>query len=218
MTYSLNFDADNVGKIIDLRSDGCFQFRFNNQIDIQLNVPGAHNVSNALVAGTVGNQFGISYNDMKHAIESFQLSANRIQIFRSKEITVLNDTYNSNSGSLIVAFEVIESLLKKQIGRAIIVLGDMLELGKMSTSEHKMIGEEVASRKFDFLLVYGDESLITAEAAQALGMTNVQHFTNKEKLAGKLDDILQPNDIVLVKGSRGMAMEEVLEKTDKLQK
>jgi UDP-N-acetylmuramoyl-tripeptide--D-alanyl-D-alanine ligase len=95
-------------------------------------------------------------------------------------------------------------------GKRVAVLADMLELGEWSEKEHRAIGDFVVSlNNVAYLLTYGSLSKSTTERAEQLGMKNAFNFKNKPELIDYLNQIISKNDLLLIKGSRGMAMEEV---------
>jgi UDP-N-acetylmuramoyl-tripeptide--D-alanyl-D-alanine ligase len=122
---------------------------------------------------------------------------------------VLEDTYNANPSSMAAA---IETLARMQANRrTLAVLGDMLELGGQSAALHREIGRAVADARIDQLLVTGRFASAVAEGAMERKMAAERIFTGtKPALVERLKRLLRPGDLILVKGSRGMAMEEVV--------
>jgi UDP-N-acetylmuramoyl-tripeptide--D-alanyl-D-alanine ligase len=198
------------GKITGTDEKGCVRLHIWSQkysipFTISLNVPGTHNASNALTAAAVGIQFGITKKNIISALESFRASSKRMEILSVRMVTILNDTYNANPDSVLAALSTLSSITVP--GKKIVVLGDMLELGDQSDHEHAKIGLEVADRGFEYLLTYGPHSQCIFEASK-LGFA--QHFDDKSALMKTLYATLSPGDAVLIKGSRGMKMEEVV--------
>jgi UDP-N-acetylmuramyl pentapeptide synthase len=130
----------------------------------------------------------------------------------SNGAVVLNDTYNANPDSTIVALETLASLKPKQGGRRIAVLADMKELGSCSADEHAKIGRAIATMaKIDLAIFHGDEMRRAYESLAAEGKGAQRFFfADKSKLADWLASMLAPADVLLVKGSRGMKMEDVV--------
>jgi UDP-N-acetylmuramoyl-tripeptide--D-alanyl-D-alanine ligase len=198
------------GKITGINEKGCARMqirsqKFSTPLEISLNVPGAHNASNALAAAAVGIQSGIAKKNIVRALESFSASSKRMEIVSIRSVTILNDTYNANPDSVLAALSTLASISVP--GKKIVVLGDMLELGEQSDHEHAKIGLEVADRGFEYLLTFGPHSRCIFEASK-LGFA--QHFDDKTALMKTLYATLSPGDAVLIKGSRGMKMEEVV--------
>ncbi|MFQ5865050.1 MAG: UDP-N-acetylmuramoyl-tripeptide--D-alanyl-D-alanine ligase [bacterium] len=178
---------------------------------IKINLFGQHNVYNALAAVAVGLEFGVSLDQIKPALENIKLPSKRMEVLRRKNIVILNDSYNANPDSTRAALEVLSQIANS--GRKIFVFGDMLELGKSAPAEHAKIGRLLKDFKVDAFLAYGP--LSEAAVQQARKSTKnivVQHFVDKNDLISTLKELIQEGDIILVKGSRGMKMEEIIDK------
>jgi len=174
---------------------------------IRLPNPGRHMAQNALAAVAVGILYGLPMNDIKDAIEGFALSPGRGEVFQREGVTVINDTYNANLASAQAG---LDTMADFEIGgRRIAVLGDMLELGVLSSDHHRLLGEYVAGKGVDELFCYGPESRITCESARAAG-TAARHFDDKTALGQALAQAMAAGDLIYFKGSRGMAMETVI--------
>jgi UDP-N-acetylmuramoyl-tripeptide--D-alanyl-D-alanine ligase len=128
-----------------------------------------------------------------------------MQVLHLNGITVLNDTYNSNPDSVAAALEVLGTL--RTAGKKIAVLADMLELGTKAVQEHQKVGKAVTATGVTHLLTFGTLSKDTCDAAST---SFKQHYELKNVLAEQLAQLLAPGDVVLIKGSRGMKMEEVV--------
>jgi UDP-N-acetylmuramoyl-tripeptide--D-alanyl-D-alanine ligase len=174
-------------------------------IKISVGVPGEHNAKNALAAATVGLHFKVALSKIQQALATFQTANKRMQVIQAGGITILNDTYNSNPDSTMVALETLKLIHTK--GRRIAVLADMLELGTHAEMLHKQIGKATAGFHVDMLLTYGKLSHATFQAATT---TTKSHFELKPVLSKYLTETVTTGDVVLVKGSRGMKMEEVV--------
>ena len=172
---------------------------------IELSVPGEHNAVNALAASAVGLTLGVPAKKIQAALSSFSSASKRMQLFQVNGVTILNDTYNSNPDSTVAALGVLGRM--RTAGKKIAVLADMLELGANAVREHQRIGEAVAAAGVTHLLGFGPLTQNTVNAART---ESKRHFEQKSALSEHLAQILSPGDIVLVKGSRGMRMEEVI--------
>lgn len=173
---------------------------------VKLSVPGMHNVTNALAASAVGLKLKIKPKKIAEALRKFSSASKRMEVLSHNGVIILNDTYNSNPDSVIVALKTLKSFTTS--GRKIVVLGDMRELGDASKREHTNIGVVASEMKFDALFTYGPFSKYTCEA---FGHVSAKHFESKDELSSELKRMLQPGDVVLIKGSRGMKMEEVVQ-------
>ncbi|MEK3882511.1 UDP-N-acetylmuramoyl-tripeptide--D-alanyl-D-alanine ligase [Paenibacillus sp. PL2-23] len=186
---------------------------------LRIPVPGRHNISNALAAIAAARLFGVKPADIARGFETLSLTGMRIEPTRaSNGAVVLNDAYNANPTAVRAAIDLVAGL--EGFGRRWIVLGDMLELGPDEVTLHVEMGEYLAGGKAEGLLTHGPLSIHTSEAAARVlpdvaeqGL--IRHFDNKEELAAWLKEKLQPDDLVLVKGSRGMRMEQVVQALEK---
>lgn len=179
-----------------------------------LPVQGAHNVVNALAALAVGRLAGLSDEAMQRGLDSLKLTGMRSQTLRLPSgLTLLNDAYNASPTSMKAAIDMLRSIKTAGKGRRIAVLGDMLELGPEQERYHAEVGAYAGSGAIDLLFSYGPLSAHAAEAAAALlGPGRVFAFRDKEELADALISAVLPADIVLFKASRGMKLEDVLQK------
>jgi UDP-N-acetylmuramoyl-tripeptide--D-alanyl-D-alanine ligase len=172
---------------------------------VRLAVAGEHNVANALAAAAVGIKFKVSSKEVRRALKKFKAVNKRMETISRNGIIILNDTYNANPDSVIAALQTLKSL--RVNGKKIVVLADMLELGEQTEHEHAKIGLAVSDMDFEYLLTFGPLSRYTHEASK---LAFAEHFDSKSALVDSLKGQLQPGDAVLVKGSRGMKMEEVV--------
>ena len=208
-SFGLTHGADLTARII-----GCdAQARYTLEIGgsrVTLPVSGRHNVHNALAAAAVGQQFGLSIAEIISGLEALPAIEKRMGIISQAGLLLVNDTYNANPGSCAAALQTLADMQPGPGGRRIAVLGDMLELGDYSVAEHRKLAELAAAMKIDLLRLYGRETQATLEQADALKLP-VRHFAGKEALVAELTGLIQPGDIILFKGSRGMQMETLVE-------
>jgi UDP-N-acetylmuramoyl-tripeptide--D-alanyl-D-alanine ligase len=181
---------------------------------LRLQSVGRHTALNAAAAVAVGFAFGCPASKMKKALESVAAVDKRLQTQRAGGVLVINDSYNANPDSVLAALDVLSGIRIK--GRRCAVLADMLELGSEARTEHERIGAAVAEARIPYLFTFGKLSRGIQRSAQQrateLGIPMLaMHFTDKHELAGNLLALLAEGDAVLVKGSRGMRMEETAE-------
>lgn len=170
---------------------------------------GEHNVHNAAAAFALALALGYSPEQCVVGLEAARPQPHRLKLVPAPgEFTVLDDCYNANPSSMAVALETLSSL--KGRGRAVAVLGDMLELGSAEEREHQRIGE-LAAKWAELVAFFGPRSRLSQRAAAAAGST-CAHFEELDALIGWLQPQLRPGDLVLVKGSRGMRLERVVER------
>ena len=174
-----------------------------------LNVPGDHNLYDALAAIAVGEALRIPKGDIAKALASFTSTSMRMEIKVANGFKVISDCYNANPSSTKMALQTLGNM--KVAGLRIAVLGDMLELGKESGNLHKQIGAMVPEMNFDLLLAVGKEAKKYVEGAKSRGMKNVFHFDSVDEAVNHLSQTVAEGDVVLVKGSRGMHMEKVVD-------
>ncbi len=175
-------------------------------------LPGMHNVYNALSAIAVARLFDMKAEDIQKGLLSFKPSKMRMDIVNTKSgIKIINDAYNANPESMRAAINVLQSL--KSGGRSVCISGDMLELGDVSQKEHYDIGTYAASLGVDIIAAVGNFSDAVKRGAAAFGMDkdNIYAFPQKEEAASIMCEIIKPGDVVLVKGSRAMKMEYIVD-------
>ncbi len=207
VTYGFENHAQVRGKFLGLDKEGRASFSVNG-IEIKLGMVGMHNIYNALAAVSVGLEFDLSMNQIKLALEKFQPTSKRMEVIRKNGLVIINDCYNSNPESARKALLTLSQMQTK--GKRIAVLADMLELGDWAESEHQKIGEHLISLgNIDHLLTFGSLSNLTAQQSEKLGLKTSLHFDDKKELIKYLKHIVNEGDLLLIKGSRGMAMEEV---------
>jgi UDP-N-acetylmuramoyl-tripeptide--D-alanyl-D-alanine ligase len=172
---------------------------------ITLPVPGEHNIYNALAAIAAAKILGIKKISIKNGLESFRPSTNRMDVINRKDgVKIINDTYNASPQSMTAMLKLLGSISRMPGERRIAVLGDMLELGRSAKAAHKRVLKLCDKLKIDSVFTFGNLW------PQALP-TGRQAYHNKKKLIKTLQHFIQPHDIILVKGSRIMRMEEVVE-------
>ena len=177
------------------------------EVNVRLQVPGEHNQANALAAAAGACALDVPLESIRRGLENFSAVAGRLRTFTGhNSATIIDDTYNANPDSVKAAIRV---LAARQPPRYL-VLGDMGELGEASGAMHREVGEYARAAGIENLLAIGELSRETVTAAGA-GM-HAAHFESPEALAASLLPSLGPRTTVLVKGSRFMKMERVVEK------
>jgi UDP-N-acetylmuramoyl-tripeptide--D-alanyl-D-alanine ligase len=209
--YGLSTDADIYAEELGQNEMGCSIIKLGTAEQsetLTLKISGRHNIHNALAAAAVGLNFGVPLGKIKHVLESFEISPSlkRMSVSVEKKVVLINDTYNANPESMRAGLTTLCDM--KNAGKKIAVLGDMLELGAMSKTEHESLGAFIGEKKIDTLLCFGKEMKITCLAAE---VKTKFHFESKPDLVKTLIGIASAGDAILFKGSRGMKMEECLE-------
>ena len=198
---------------LDEESRASFDVVWNDtRCPVALSVPGRHNVYNAIAAAAVAVTLGVSCDQLADGLSGARLSSMRMQVFETATgVTVINDAYNANPVSMRAAVETLAGM--QASGRRIAVLGDMAELGSLSELAHFQLGECVARSGVEVLVTAGPRASRIAEGARAAGMAreNVRQCATVEEASEVLDDVLAAGDIALVKASRVMGLEGVVE-------
>jgi UDP-N-acetylmuramoyl-tripeptide--D-alanyl-D-alanine ligase len=180
---------------------------------LELPLVGRGNLSNALAAAAVAIEFGIPLETITARLSKATPAPHRGQVLRlSSGVTVIDDSYNANPTATKRAIEV---LAGSTASRRIAVLGEMLELGDRAADLHEEVGRAAARAGIDRLLaVGGDAAKSMASGAIAAGMTAaaVRHFATSDDAAAEVAAAAQPGDLILVKGSRGVKTDRVVER------
>jgi UDP-N-acetylmuramoyl-tripeptide--D-alanyl-D-alanine ligase len=180
------------------------------RVPVNLNTAGQFMVPNALAAAAVGYLIGLSAPQIKQALEDFRPIPGRMNVFQTENgIHVIDDTYNANPDSMKVAIGTLQTLSANH--RKIFIAGDMLELGDQSEALHKHVGKLAAAAGIGRIYITGEFAGAVASGAQNAQMNGRYIFTgSKDEILEDLKHFLKPGDWVLIKGSRGMAMEDIV--------
>ncbi|HPU94172.1 MAG TPA: cyanophycin synthetase, partial [Candidatus Saccharicenans sp.] len=168
-------------------------------------------ITNVLAACGVAYYFGLRLAEILSSLHQLPVLAHRGEVIKLKDgTTIYDDSYNSNPVALE---EVLKSLGRLQAGRKIAVLGDMLELGPAENQYHLDAGALLPAYGWDYLVTVGSRARLIAEGAvrQGLDSARVESFDRPEEAADWLKSFIRPSDLVLVKGSRGLSLEIVVE-------
>ena len=192
------------------------EFEVNKRFRFHLPVLGTHNALNCLAAIVVARRLGFEMEPIDEALKDFILPAMRLEVTPVGPFTVLNDAYNANPVSMKSALEVLTSYPTS--GRRVFCCGQMRELGPESEKYHRELGRRIGSEAVDVLVAVGESAGAVAEEAVRAGLAKdrVWSFTDSEAAGRDLKKILVPGDLVLVKGSRAMKMERLIEQIKSL--
>lgn len=182
----------------------------NKEYKVHVPAPGVHHVHNALVAIAVGIELGVPMEEIVQGISQFNTGKMRLNIISQNGIKVINDVYNASPQSMEAAINVLTDIDVR--GRRIAVLGDMLEMGEWAPGAHLEVGKYAASKAVDYIVAVGENARFIAEGAAAEGMqpSCIRHFSSNPEAGAFLEAMVAEGDVVLVKGSRGMRMEELV--------
>lgn len=203
--YGTGDDEYRAENIVENGLDGidCTLIHGESRIDVTIPTMGRHNVLNALCAMAVGDRLGLTDDEIKRGIESFENVGARNRIIKTDNYTIIDDCYNANPTSTKAGLDT----LSKLSGRRVALLGDMKELGTDELSLHNEVGAYAKALGIDVLIAVGELSKATA-AGYGDG---ARHFSDVESCIAALDGILQDGDTVLVKASHSMHFEKITE-------
>jgi UDP-N-acetylmuramoyl-tripeptide--D-alanyl-D-alanine ligase len=178
---------------------------------VRLNYLGEHNVSNALGAAALALGAGVKLAAVRRGLANARPFSMRMQIENWRGVGIINDAYNANPASMKAALQTLAEL--PCCGQKIAVLGDMFELGKHSAKEHRQIGGAAARAGVDVLYLLGDQAQAMRHGAVGNGMRPERIVVGKDHtdVADQLREWVKKGDWLLVKGSRGMKMERILQ-------
>ena len=186
-----------------------YELHAGNHIEtIHLAVHGVHNVSNSMAAIAIAREVGVSWEQIVSTLSQAKLTGMRLDITKNADgITIINDAYNANPDSMKSAI----SVLMHQDGcRKVAVLGDMYELGKYEEESHREVGKEAAVQHVDYLIAVGQLGALIGESAHMAGC-HVDFAKDNAEAISLLNQYIKTGDAVLVKGSRGMKMEQIVQ-------
>ena len=177
--------------------------------EVTLGLAGRHNVINALAAAAAGVALGIPLADVARGLADVRPVAGRCVWRQAGAVSILDDTYNASPVSVRAALDTVDAHRRGR--RVIVVLGDMLELGAITDDTHREVGRAVAALPADEFVGVGRAMQAAVDAAKEAGLTEARHLTTFEDTVAHLLKRLTAGDLVLVKGSRGMRMERVVD-------
>jgi UDP-N-acetylmuramoyl-tripeptide--D-alanyl-D-alanine ligase len=169
--------------------------------------PGRHMVANAMLAVAVGLEYGVPLDACLEGVRRAKLTKGRLEKKLVRGICILDDSYNANPDSMVAALET----LGQMPGRRIAVLGQMNELGVESERGHRLVGEAAAREKIDCVITVGGVAAEIAAAAREHGVSRVMTAETTGEAAALLRGMARNGDTVLIKGSRSVKMETIVE-------
>ncbi len=214
ITYGKDKSNDLWADQVEFDRDGNvrFQCSFKSQREqVALDIPGAHNVYNSLAALAVGLEMGITLKEGVLGLRQAQLSQMRLEIrIGANQVKIINDSYNASPASMKHALDILG--IMKTDGNRVAILGDMLELGKISEPAHMQLGEQAAS-VCDLLICVGKYGDLIRYGAETAGLKpeEIKVYQDVSHLLREIKKLVQPYDLILVKASRSVALEHVVE-------
>ncbi len=215
MTFGCHSEADVRGRVCaDHGFDGlaCELVLEGATWPCHIALPGQHNLLNALAAAAVGVTLNVPAPEIVAGLQTYHGMYGRMAVRRLQDdITMIDDSYNASPDSMRVVLEFLQRVPDER--RRIAVLGDMLELGEAGPTLHQEVGHLAWQSGVEELIVLGELAAMIAAGAREAGMTSahIHEVTRHQEAVSVLERLLRPRDVVLVKGSRGMTMERVVE-------
>jgi UDP-N-acetylmuramoyl-tripeptide--D-alanyl-D-alanine ligase len=207
-------DSKTFGRSLEFTSDGKLRMKISllgEKFEISAQLIADYAPELYAAAALVGRWNGISQKKIAQALQTFKPFSKRMEIVKlPKSVIAINDSYNANPESFISALETLKQIPAK--GKKYVVAGDMFELGNTSASEHRLLGKAMAKYKFDGYFFTGhDMKQAFASLINSNTKLRASYDSSKEDIVSALRSILKKGDVILVKGSRGMKMEQVIE-------
>lgn len=173
---------------------------------------GKHNIYNAMAAILVGLNLNMTIEEIKDGLKNFQCTKNRLDIIKKDKLTIIDSVYNASIDSMSAAL----NILGRYENRRVAILGDMFEMGEFAEFGHRQVGK-AALGNIDIMIAIGkDAEFIVKELKENnMNENNLYHFETKEEAIENLDKIIKDDDVILVKASRGMNLEKVVEYLNK---
>ena len=196
---SIQQDEKGMSFVLEDHEEGTFL--------VKIPAMGRHNVANALAAYCAATRLGLNARRVIAGLADFEQTGMRQKVVHVRGVDVIEDCYNANPDSMKAALAMFREYPCK---RRFALLGDMLELGDISRAAHEEVGRQAVENKVDYLVTYGEQAKRIAVVAAAKGLPTL-HADTYAQAAETLLNKMQPGDALLVKASRGMALEKVLE-------
>ncbi|MDU5105640.1 UDP-N-acetylmuramoyl-tripeptide--D-alanyl-D-alanine ligase [Clostridium sp.] len=180
------------------------------KFNFEIPMAGKHNVLNSMLAIAVAMKLNVSFSEMEKGIKNLEATSMRLQVIKKENFTIINDCYNASPDSMKSSIDVLNSY---KDGRKIAILGTMNELGDESINAHTDVGY-YAKEKVDLLIAIGEYKDCYKKGYT---LDNIITFENKEDFISNLNKIIEKNDVILVKASRGMKFEEIVSSLEEVQ-
>ncbi len=188
------------------------RFKVNGRWPVTMQMSGRHNATNALGAWAIGSRLGMAAEQIADALSQVRPPEMRLEHFQYGTVTIINDAYNANPASMAAGLRTLADVHMAGDARRVAILGDMLELGVQSKDLHEQTGQLLARLGcIDCLVAIGPHAQHLADAAaHEAAKLAVHRFADADQAAKGVAKFLQPGDVALLKGSRGMHLEKLL--------
>lgn len=210
-TFGTKLNNDYVVRFMSVKKNGiCFELKKPVYRNFFLSMFGKHQIYNGAAAVAVARYLNVPYELIEQGLSMVDSTGMRNELVHGLGFDILNDAYKSNAISLRAALETIYSF--KDYKKKIVVLGDMIGTGENEVKIHEQIGEDIRPDEIDYVFTIGElAQYIGVKSKVKLGDRKVFSFNNKKDLLKKLKEVISKDTIVLVKGSRGLYLEEVVD-------
>ena len=206
ISFGLNPDCDYPADL-HYEEDGTITLTINTE-EIPTSSSNLSFAKNIIACCAIARELDVAWDAIKDRISTFSPPKGRCEVKNNGTYVIIDDTYNANLESTLAAIDYLSAFSGE--GEKIFVFGDMLELGNLSKDQHIAVGEKCDEAELSAVLTYGKETLATNSAIKNININ--QHFNSKDDLIDCLNQIISSNDKILVKGSRGMRMETIVER------
>ena len=210
VSYGFNGKVDVKGKIISFNDDGLPVIEINNNkksSSFTLPVHGEQTAKNFLACCAIAFELGLSAEQIRKSLKKLKATPGRLSVQKFKNFILIDDTYNANPDSTKAAIRLVRRI--KTFDRKILFLGDMLELGQKSITLHKQLEKVINESEINEVYLIGPKMLYLSKQLAKKNIV-VKHFRNRTSLLNQIKKMSFENSVILVKGSRGMKMEEFL--------
>jgi UDP-N-acetylmuramoyl-tripeptide--D-alanyl-D-alanine ligase len=211
ITYAFDNEADVRGKITGYNGEGQTEIEISygkKKVRLSLPLYGEQNAKNLLAAAAIAFKLGLSVKQIKDGVKKLKAADKRLNVRKHNNITVIDDTYNANPESMNASLDLLGKMTSFK--SRIAVLGDMLELGQDEIELHKNLEATIKKNKIDSVFTIGNRMKNLSELLKNTGI-EAKHFNIREALSSFLDKRDFRDSVILVKGSRGMKMEEFVQ-------
>jgi len=210
ITFGRSFHADfRAENIIFNETSSTFIIQ---NTTVHLPIPGLGAVENTIAAWAVCSQLDITIEEFADALKSIKTVPMRTQVEKAGDLTIINDCYNANPASMKNALEILCTFKRTGNQRLVFICGDMAELGEQSEKLHAELGQVIADSRLDLIVAVGALAKIAAEQAAFLNQNmQTKYFPDSAAACNNLTNYINPDDIILIKGSRVAKLELVAE-------
>ena len=205
ISFGLNPDCDYPADL-HYEKDGTITLTINTE-EIPTLSSNLSFAKNIIACCAIARELGVEWEAIKDRVSTFSPPKGRCEVKNNGSYIIIDDTYNANLESTIAAIDYLSAFSGQ--GRKIFIFGDMLELGDVSREQHIVIGQKCDEMELSAVLTYGKETIATCESIKKVKIN--QHFDSKEELIDFLQKIIKSKDKILIKGSRGMRMETIVQ-------